>query len=111
MNVKFVNKGSRAEGLSYIVKFSINVFRILVIVIKFRPNLIISTGSAIAVPTFIFGKLLGSRTIFIESFCRVKTKTLTTKLIANLCNLLLVQWPRKVDEYKMKNCKYLGRLM
>lgn len=111
MNAKFVFKGSRAEGFKYVLKFFINITRIFLIVWKFKPDLVISTGSAIAVPSFIFGKMFRARTIFIETFCRVKTKPLTTKLIGGICDLLLVQWPDKVRLYNKQNCKYIGSMM
>jgi len=38
-----------------------------------RPDVIVSTGSEIAIPAFVVGKLFGTRTVFVESWCRVRT--------------------------------------
>ena len=44
---------------------------------KERPNLIISTGAAVAVPFFYLGKLFGAKLIYIEVFDRIDKPTLT----------------------------------
>lgn len=57
-----------------------------------KPDLIISTGAAVAVPFFYVGKLLGSKTIFIEIFDRIDRPTLTGKLVYPAADRFIVQW-------------------
>lgn len=64
-----------------------------------RPNLIISSGAAVAVPFFMVGKLLGARTIYIEVFDRVDKPTLTGRLICHMTDLFIVQWPEMTSVY------------
>lgn len=58
-----------------------------------RPQVIISTGAALAVPFFVFGKLFGARLIFIESLARVTSLSLSGRLVYPLADRFFVQWP------------------
>ena len=59
---------------------------------KERPDLIISTGAAVAVPFFYLGKLLGAKTMYIEIFDRIDSPTLTGKLVYPVTDRFIVQW-------------------
>lgn len=63
---------------------------------KEKPDLIISTGAAVAVPFFYLGKLFGAKTIYIEVFDRIDTSTITGKLVYPISDKFIVQW----DEMK-----------
>ena len=82
-------------------------FKILIILWNEKPNLIVSTGSEIAIPTFIFAKLMGIKTIYIESWCRVTTKSRTGRILYFCSNVFLVQWPDLLKKYG-KKAKYKG---
>lgn len=71
----------------------------LVIYIKYRPKVIVSTGSHIAVPFFIYGKIFGSKTIYIESNAKVYSKSLTGKLVERFSDKIYVQWPEMQAVY------------
>ncbi|WP_321422018.1 PssD/Cps14F family polysaccharide biosynthesis glycosyltransferase [uncultured Methanobacterium sp.] len=75
-----------------------------------EPHLIISTGSEIAIPAFILGKLMRKRTIFIESWCRVKNKSTTGKLLYYISDDFFVQWPQLLEVYGNK-VKYKGGVL
>lgn len=66
---------------------------------KERPDLIISSGAAIAFPFFVFGKLFGAKTIYIEVFDRVDKPTLTGKLVRHFSDLFIVQWAEMESVY------------
>ncbi len=59
---------------------------------KERPNLIISTGAAVAVPFFYLGKLFGAKLIYIEVFDRIDKPTLTGKMVYPIVDEFIVQW-------------------
>ena len=59
-----------------------------------RPDVIISLGAEIALPFFYLGKLLGIKTLFIESWCRVHNLSLTGKLVYLVVDVFWVQWPQ-----------------
>lgn len=64
-----------------------------------RPDLIVSSGAAIAVPFFLVGKLLGAKTVYVEVFDRVDTPTLTGRIVRRLSDLFVVQWPETERVY------------
>ena len=62
-----------------------------------KPDVLLSLGAEIAVPFFYIGRLLGIRTIFIESWCRVENLSLTGRLLYPIADVFLVQWPQLLD--------------
>jgi UDP-N-acetylglucosamine:LPS N-acetylglucosamine transferase len=66
-------------------------WRVLGILRRERPDLVISTGAGIAVPGFLAAKLLGIRTIYIESYARVESLSLAGKVCYHLADRFLVQ--------------------
>lgn len=59
---------------------------------KEKPDLIISSGAAVAVPFFWLGKLFGAKTVYIEIFDRIDKPTLTGKLVYPVTDKFIVQW-------------------
>lgn len=57
-----------------------------------KPDIIISSGAAVAVPFFYIGKFFGTKTVYIEVFDRVDSPTLTGKLVYPITDLFIVQW-------------------
>ena len=75
-----------------------------------RPNALVSTGSEIAIPFFVVAKQMGVRTIFVESWCRVKTRSGTGRVLYPLVDKFFVQWPQMVAVYGPK-AHYAGGLL
>lgn len=71
---------------------------------KEKPDLIISSGAAVAVPFFYIGKILGCKTVYIEVFDRIDTPTVTGKIVYPITDLFVVQWEELKKIYpKSKN--------
>jgi len=66
-------------------------WRVLRILRRERPDLVISTGAGIAVPGFLAARLLGIHTIYIESYARVESLSLAGKVCYHLADRFLVQ--------------------
>jgi len=64
-----------------------------------RPDVIVSAGSAVAVPFFYIGKLLGATVVYIEVYDRIATPTLSGKLIHPIADLFVVQWEEQKKFY------------
>ncbi|BDR54288.1 UDP-N-acetylglucosamine--LPS N-acetylglucosamine transferase [Bombiscardovia apis] len=64
-----------------------------------RPDLIISSGAAVAVPFFYLGKLMGAKTIYIEVFDRIDKPTLTGRLVYPVADRFVVQWEEMKQVY------------
>ena len=84
--------------------------RVLRILLKERPKVVVSTGAELAVPVFYLAKLLGIKTIFVESCCRVVHPSLTGRLIYPVADVFLVQWPSLVRSYGPR-ARYAGSLL
>ncbi|MEM7715539.1 MAG: UDP-N-acetylglucosamine--LPS N-acetylglucosamine transferase, partial [Cyanobacteria bacterium P01_A01_bin.68] len=53
----------------------------------------------VAVPFIAIGKLLGAKTVFVESITRVKTLSLSAKLVRPCLDALYVHWPQLLKHY------------
>jgi UDP-N-acetylglucosamine:LPS N-acetylglucosamine transferase len=90
----------RAVGPSY---------RQLTVLLRARPQAILSTGSNIAVPVAVFGRLMGVKVIHIETGSRVRTMSATGKLMYRIAHLFFVQWEPLRERYP--KAIYAGRLL
>lgn len=66
---------------------------------KEKPDLIISSGAAVAVPFFYLGKLFGAKLIYIEVFDRIDKPTLTGRLVYPIADKFIVQWDEQKKVY------------
>ncbi|MEW6295720.1 MAG: PssD/Cps14F family polysaccharide biosynthesis glycosyltransferase [Candidatus Diapherotrites archaeon] len=82
------------------LKFIVNFFQSLVIFLREKPDLVISIGADVTVPTCYLAKLFGKKIIFIESFCRTKSPSLSGRLIYPIADLFIVQWEGLEKFYK-----------
>ena len=76
-----------------------NTFLAIRVLKKEKPDLIISSGAAVAVPFFYLGKLFGTKTIYIEVFDRITKPTLTGKLVYPVTDRFIVQWEEMKKVY------------
>lgn len=77
-----------------------NTLLALRVVREERPDLIISTGAAAAVPFFFVGKLVArSKNVFVECIDRISMPTLTAKLVRPVTDLYVCQWETQLREY------------
>ena len=87
------------------------IFIALRIMLKERPDVVISTGGGeIAVPFCYVGKLLGAKVMFIETLARVTTRSGAGKLIYPIADLFLVQWELILKKYG-KKAQYWGKVI
>jgi UDP-N-acetylglucosamine:LPS N-acetylglucosamine transferase len=84
--------------------------RALLILWRERPDVVLSTGSEIAIPFLWLGKLLNVKTVYIECSCRVRTRSGTGQLVYPVVDLFLVQWPSLLGVYGPK-ARYEGGLV
>ena len=81
-----------------------NLVRNLVLAIgvlrRGRPDLVVSTGAGVAFPFFLIARVLRIRTVYLEVYDRLDTRTLTGRLCRPLSSLFCVQWEEQADLYK-----------
>lgn len=91
---------------SCLPRLVINGVRSLWIFWAERPDVVVCTGVLATVPMCLLCKLFGKNLIFIESYAKVKTPTLTGKLLYPFADRFYVQW-RELLEYYPK-AQYVG---
>ena len=75
---------------------------------QYDPDVLLSTGAALAVPFFLVGRLTGKRLVYIESLTRVKGLSMSGRIVYPLTNTFFVQWRSNA---KRKRVLYAGSLV
>ena len=64
----------------------------LVILLRHRPDAVLSTGPSVAVPVCAVAKLLRIKVIFIETGSRIHALSTTGRMLYRFADLFIVQW-------------------
>lgn len=93
--------GGTASKLGSLAYLCLNFFESLIHILKERPKVIISTGTMVAFPTLLWGKILGIKIIYIETFARVYGGTRAGKFVYKykLYDLFIYQWETQKEVY------------
>lgn len=79
--------------------FGIISLQLLRILLKERPNVVVTTGSAPAlVALFLAKKILRSKTIWIDSIANVEEMSTSGQKARNVSDVWLTQWPHLAGE-------------
>ena len=62
-----------------------------------RPRAVVTTGAGVAVPFAWFARLVGARVVYVESFTRIDSISLSCRLIRPIADRVYVQWPEAVE--------------
>jgi UDP-N-acetylglucosamine:LPS N-acetylglucosamine transferase len=71
-----------------------------------RPDVMLTTGAAVAVPFAWIARLRGIKVVYVESLARAERPSLSCRLIAPVATRLYVQWPEL--QAKMPHARYAG---
>jgi beta-1,4-N-acetylglucosaminyltransferase len=82
--------------------------QIATILVKVRPAAVVGCGPAVSVLASALGKLVGAKAIYVETGSRVRTLSLSGKIMYHFADLFFVQWPPLKDRYL--KAIYAGRL-
>ena len=74
-----------------------------------RPDVVVSTGAAVAFPFFLAARLMRIPTVYVEVYDRIDSPTLTGRLCRPLATLFCVQWSEQTVFYK--GSQLVGSLM
>jgi len=59
---------------------------------EYRPDIVFSTGAAIAVPFLLQARSVGARTVYLEAVDRIEKASLTGRMVYPFADEFLVQW-------------------
>ncbi|VEN58172.1 unnamed protein product [Callosobruchus maculatus] len=109
---------SRVVNQSYITSIFTTLYAILYsipLVFKIVPDLILCNGPGTCIPVCGLGFLLKTlfikdvKIVFVESFCRTRTLSLSGKILLYLADVFVVQWMCLKD--RIQRADYIGQLM
>ena len=89
-----------------LLKLAVRCLRIL---LKERPDVILSTGAAVGCLMCVLGKLLGKKVIWVETVSNVNALSLSGNIVRHFADLFLVQWPELAQKYK--GVEYVGAVI
>ncbi|MBE6367378.1 MAG: hypothetical protein E7052_05645 [Lentisphaerae bacterium] len=95
---------------SQILTMILATLKSLYIILKERPDWIITTGAECGTAMIIAGKILFRKTIFIETASRYRTKTMSAKICYHLVDKFYVQHTESLQIYG-KKAEYIGGVL
>ncbi len=93
------------------LKFVTHSIRTLFVLLKERPQVVITTGAGLVVPLCFMAKILfRSKIIFIETFSRIDKPSLTGRIVYHISDLFIIQW-EKLEKFYGDKAIYGGQLL
>ncbi len=106
------------EGERYIVikdaaaesklRLAMTFLQALVIVLRVRPHVVISTGAAPGFALIFWGHLLGAQTVWIDSIANAEEMSRSGRLAKRFATLWLSQWE---DVANQVGAEYMGKVI
>ena len=103
-NVSYLVYGTKEHLFKYIFVFGFNIIKSFCLYLKYRPDVIITTGTHTAVPMCYIGHLFKSKVVYIETFANSKTPTKAGPMIHKVADKFIVQWPQMLKFYDKAEC-------
>jgi UDP-N-acetylglucosamine:LPS N-acetylglucosamine transferase len=91
------------------VRVIVVLIKCIKVILREKPDIVISTGAAAGCITCFLGKLLGAKVIWIDSITNVDRISLSGRMVRHIADLFLVQWPELIKKYK--NVEYAGQVV
>lgn len=107
--IKKVNSTNTTKKFYLIISMFYLFIKEFFIILNEKPDIIISTGSEIAIPAFLIAKMLKIESIFVESLTRIEKLSGTGKILLPISSNFLVQWPQLAEKYD--NAIYKGNIL
>ena len=90
--INYLPYGTRAKLFVYLFIFTWIILKSIFYFIKYRPHVIVTTGTHTAVPMCYLGRLFGTKVVFIETFANRTKPSLSGRLIYPIASIFIVQW-------------------
>jgi exopolysaccharide biosynthesis glucuronosyltransferase PssD len=83
------------------------VLKILAVLLRERPTVVVSTGAAPGYLAIRCARLLGARTVWVDSLANVERLSMSGRMASATADLCLTQWPHLADG----PVRYLGAVL
>ena len=98
-NMNYLLYGSRKYIIKYIFIAIINCLKSIYMFVKYDPDVIVTTGTHTAVPMCYIGWFVGKKVIYIESFAKRTSPTLTGRIVYPVATTFVIQWESMKEFY------------
>ena len=102
--IDYLAEGNKDHFFRYIFVLPYNVIKSFVLFLKFKPDVVVTTGAHTCVAMCYIAKLFRKKVIYIESFANIETKTLTGRLVYPIADIFVVQWASMLKLYPKAIC-------
>jgi len=100
-NIEYLPYGSRNQKILYPFVLLFSCLKSMFYFIKYRPDVIVTTGANTAAAMCCIGKIFRKKVIYIESYAKRTSPTITGKWIykLNAYTTFVVQWESMLEFY------------
>lgn len=84
------------------------LLRLAWIVLRVRPDVVVSTGAAGGFLAIRMARLMGARTMFIDSIANARELSISARLALGVADRVLSQWPRVAE---LSGAEYRGAVL
>jgi UDP-N-acetylglucosamine:LPS N-acetylglucosamine transferase len=103
--ISIVMDASRNEKMKLLLSFA----QLVWIVLRFHPEVVVTTGAAPGILALGLGRLIGARTVWLDSIGNAEELSLSGRLALRYADLTLTQWPDLVEKYE--GLLYRGKVL
>lgn len=75
------------------LRLILTALRLALIVLRVRPDVVVSTGAAGGYLAIRIARLLGARTVFLDSIANTRQLSVSARLAQRVADVVLSQWP------------------
>ena len=95
----FIKDFNRKNKFVYFLRLIYMFIEQLIIFLREKPDIILTTGAGLVIPTCLYAKIFRKKIIFIESFARMDDLSKTGKFLYKISDLFIVQWESLTKKY------------
>ena len=97
--IEYLIYGTKKNLFTYFFIYIFNIIKSLIIFLKQKPDIIVTTGTHTAVPMCYIAKMFKKKVIYIETFANRTTKTVAGKIVYPIADVFVVQWQEMLKLY------------
>jgi UDP-N-acetylglucosamine--N-acetylmuramyl-(pentapeptide) pyrophosphoryl-undecaprenol N-acetylglucosamine transferase len=96
--------GGRLETIPFygrnVLRLVRHLCRVVPLVLRERPRLVVTTGAGPTVPFCLLTRLLRGKVVFIETMARVTDSSISGRILSRIASAAMVQWPEMLEVYR-----------
>lgn len=90
----------RRNPFIFLISLGLMTLQQFIIFLIEKPDVIITTGAGVVIPTCLIAKLFRRKVVYIESFARVSTPNKTGLFLYKFADLFIIQWEELRPYYR-----------